>query len=146
VVPRHHRLRRSAQFDLAVRHGRRHGRRHLVVHLYTGEDAPRPTLVGVVVSRAVGGSVVRHRVARQLRHLLNARLEGMPPCGLLVVRANPAAASADSGTLGRDLDAALEAAFRSVHDAQSTAMTSDDRAVTSDAHRQDSSMSSRMPR
>jgi ribonuclease P protein component len=61
----------------------------------------------------VGGSVVRHAVARRLRHLVRDRLETLPPGSALVVRALPAAAHATSPALGRDLDAALKRALRS---------------------------------
>ena len=62
---------------------------------------------GFVVGRAVGNSVVRHRTVRRLRHLVRDRLDRLPAGSILVVRALPAAADADSAALGRDLDAAL---------------------------------------
>lgn len=65
--------------------------------------------VGFVVSKAVGGSVVRHRVARRLRHVLRDRLDQLPPGTRLVVRALPKAAVADSAQLGADVDRALRA-------------------------------------
>jgi ribonuclease P protein component len=63
--------------------------------------------VGFVVSKAVGNSVVRHRVSRRLRHLMADRLGTLPPGCTLVVRALPASAEASSGELGADLDGAL---------------------------------------
>jgi ribonuclease P protein component len=63
--------------------------------------------VGFVVSKAVGNSVVRHRVTRQLRHLVAGRLGTLPADCSLVVRALPAAAGASSSELGADLDGAL---------------------------------------
>jgi RNase P protein component len=63
---------------------------------------------GFVVSRAVGGSVERHRVIRRLRHLVRDRLVRVPSGARLVIRALPPAGSANSATLGRDLDAALD--------------------------------------
>ena len=65
-----------------------------------------------VVSRAVGGSVVRHRVARRLRHLLGPRMVTLPAGSRLVVRALPAAADAPSSVLGDDLDSGLRAVLR----------------------------------
>jgi RNase P protein component len=62
---------------------------------------------GFVVSRAVGGSVERHRVVRRLRHLVRGRLDLLPAGARLVVRALAPARDADSDVLGRDLDAAL---------------------------------------
>jgi ribonuclease P protein component len=62
---------------------------------------------GFVVSRAVGGSVERHRVVRRLRHLVRDRLDRLPAGARLVIRALPPAGEADSGALGQDLDLAL---------------------------------------
>ena len=108
-----HRLRRSADFTEVVRRGRRASRRLLTVHLLLAEDpAPAPVRAGLVVSKAVGGSVERHRTSRRLRHLLRARLSSLPPGARLVVRAGPAAGAADSAALGADLDAALQGAAR----------------------------------
>lgn len=67
---------------------------------------------GFVVSKAVGGSVVRHRVSRRLRHLVAARLGSLPRGSLLVVRALPPAAAATSAELGADLDSGLRSALR----------------------------------
>jgi ribonuclease P protein component len=63
--------------------------------------------VGFVVSKAVGGAVVRNRVSRRLRHLVRDRLPVLAPEVDLVVRALPPAASASSKELAEDLDAAL---------------------------------------
>jgi ribonuclease P protein component len=51
--------------------------------------------------------VCRHRVSRQLRHLVRAQLHRLPPTADLVVRARPEAADAGSAVLGRDLEAGL---------------------------------------
>jgi ribonuclease P protein component len=59
------------------------------------------------VSKAVGGSVVRSRVSRQIRHQLRALLPAVPAGSRLVVRAAPAAATATSAQIGADLQAAL---------------------------------------
>jgi ribonuclease P protein component len=91
---------------LALRTGRRIPGRLVVVHVAQtdGPDAPR---AGLAVSKAVGGSVVRNRVARRLRHLLRARVSALPTGSLLVVRALPPAAAASSLELGAALDRAL---------------------------------------
>ncbi|MFD3438488.1 ribonuclease P protein component [Streptomyces sp. NPDC058685] len=115
MLPTENRLRRREDFATAVRRGRRAGRPLLVVHLRsgatdphaTGEIAP-PTCAGFVVSKAVGGAVVRNKVKRRLRHLMRDRLAELPPGSLVVVRALPGAGDADQAQLARDLDAALE--------------------------------------
>ncbi|MCX4628819.1 MULTISPECIES: ribonuclease P protein component [unclassified Streptomyces] len=109
------RLRRREDFASAVRRGRRAGRPLLVVHLRTsgatdphepGEIDPS-TRAGFVVSKAVGGAVVRNRVKRRLRHLVRERLSQLPAGSLVVVRALPGAGDAGVDELARDLDAAL---------------------------------------
>ncbi|MCH0538768.1 ribonuclease P protein component [Streptomyces sp. MUM 203J] len=114
MLPTENRLRRREDFATAVRRGRRAGRPTLVVHLRSGttdphapgESAP-PTRAGFVVSKAVGGAVVRNQVKRRLRHLMRERLAALPPGSLVVVRALPGAGDADHAQLARDLDAAL---------------------------------------
>ncbi|MEV7613110.1 ribonuclease P protein component [Streptomyces sp. NPDC089799] len=110
-----HRLRRREDFANAVRRGRRAGRPLLVVHLRTsgatdphepGESAS-PTRAGFVVSKAVGGAVVRNKVKRRLRHLMRDRLSALPTGSLVVVRALPGSGDAGADELARDLDAAL---------------------------------------
>lgn len=123
MLPRSARLRRSSDFGETVRRGSRAGRPHLVVHLSLpdlrpdGLDTPsrpgEPPRAGFVVSKAVGGSVVRHAVTRRLRHVVRDRLDRLPAGSLLVVRALPPAATATSAQLAADLDSALASALRS---------------------------------
>ena len=64
--------------------------------------------MGLVVSKAVGNAVVRNRVSRRLRHQMSTRVDRLAPGSLLVLRAQPAAATAGSTELGADLDRVLE--------------------------------------
>lgn len=117
------RLRRSAEFATAIRTGRKAGRGAVIVHLTipphsTDEPASAPgaasatptARAGFVVSKAVGGAVVRNRVRRRLSHLVRERLDPLPPGTTLVIRALPAAAGRPYPQLGRDLDEAIAAA------------------------------------
>ncbi|MDQ3403477.1 MAG: ribonuclease P protein component [Actinomycetota bacterium] len=115
MLPAAARLTSSADFRAVTRKGRRAGRPRLVVHALaprveraSTQADPRATpRVGFVVSKAVGNAVVRHRVARRLRHVARERLGTLPPGATLVVRALPQAATASSAELGQDFDAAL---------------------------------------
>jgi ribonuclease P protein component len=128
VLPAVHRMRRSQDFTAAVRRGRRSGSPHLVAHLLLlppsvtdvtttprGPELPRdlsmptppPARVGFVVSKAVGIAVVRTRVKRRLRAVVVSRLDRLPAGSLLVIRANPLAAQANSADLAASLDRAL---------------------------------------
>jgi ribonuclease P protein component len=99
-------MRRSSDFTSVVRTGVRAGSRRLVVHHQPALGAGAP-LVGLVVGKSVGGSVVRHRVSRRLRAQLAQRLDVLPGGSGTVVRALPASAEASSADLARSLDAAL---------------------------------------
>lgn len=113
------RLRRSSDFAAVIRGGRRAGRGSVVVHLTEPTDQhmpartdgpPPPARAGFVVSKAVGGAVVRNTVRRRLRHLVRDQLTGLAPGTTLVVRALPSAATASYSRLNADLDGALSAA------------------------------------
>jgi ribonuclease P protein component len=121
VLPSESRVRRGDEFARAIRAGRRSGRAHLVAYLAASCDGSEGSAkaideartgpvarAGFVVSKAVGNAVVRNRVRRRLRHLCADRLGALPPGSILVVRALPPAAQADSALLGRELDAALK--------------------------------------
>ena len=117
MLPAQARLRRRPDFTAVVRSGRRAGRPTLVLH-YLSErpvatagrpvDVPTGPRAGFVVGKTVGNSVCRHRVTRQLRHLVAAELDRLPATADLVVRARPEAADAGSAVLARDLDAGLD--------------------------------------
>lgn len=108
MLPPAHRLRSSRDFSEVVRRGRRAGRSLLVVSVLTSPDQAGPPRAGLVVGKAVGGSVVRSRTSRRLRHLLADRLDRLPTGSRVVVRALPGAGVAPSSALGEDLDRALE--------------------------------------
>jgi ribonuclease P protein component len=63
---------------------------------------------GFVVGKAVGNSVVRHRVTRRLRAVVRDQLHRLPPSADLVVRARPEAAGASSQDLRRDVTAGID--------------------------------------
>jgi len=74
-------------------------------------DEP-PARAGFVVSKAVGGAVVRNKVKRRLRHLVRSQLADLPPGTDLVVRALPSASGRSYVELGADLSQAIGAASR----------------------------------
>ena len=112
MLPAAHRMRRSADFERAVRGGVRAGRSTVVVHLVTRTDPGPGPAVGFVVSKGVGNAVTRNRVKRRLRALATERIDALPSDADLVVRALGPAATADYATLGHELDGALRTAAR----------------------------------
>ena len=112
MLPAAARLRRPEEFAAAIRGGSRSGRVLLTGHLVVRADDPAPPRAGFVVSRAVGGAVVRNKVRRRLRELLRSRLNSLPAGSLLVVRANPRAATARQSELAAELDLVIETLLR----------------------------------
>jgi ribonuclease P protein component len=116
VLPAQARLRRRPEFTTVVRSGRRAGRPTMVLHFLSerpeqsggGSVPPSGARAGFVVGKAVGNSVVRHRVTRRLRAVVAGELHRLPASADLVVRARPEAADAASSALHRDLVAGLD--------------------------------------
>jgi ribonuclease P protein component len=108
VLPSDNRMRSSADFSKVVRDGARVRRGSVVIHQLAGGPVTAAPLIGLVVGRGIGQSVVRHRVSRRLRAQLALRLGRLPAASATVVRALPAASTATSTQLGHDLDAAFD--------------------------------------
>jgi ribonuclease P protein component len=135
VLPEPHRLHHHSDFSRTVRRGHRIGRRDVVVHALIPDVAVVPPgvpddaivsrvggpRVGLIVNKAVGSAVVRHRVSRRLRHvcaqlfaemLSTANPHAVPlRAADLVIRALPSAASASSAELTGQLRSGFEAAL-----------------------------------
>jgi ribonuclease P protein component len=111
VLPAAARMRHSAEFTLAVRRGSRAGKPLLSGHLLIRPE-PEAARVGFIVRREVGPAVVRNRVKRRLRHLARGHLSSLPGGSLLVLRANPRAATARQEDLAAELDLVIAALLR----------------------------------
>ncbi|WP_024801411.1 ribonuclease P protein component [Nocardia sp. BMG51109] len=138
MLPEPYRLHHRADFSRTVRRGRRVGRRDLVVHAVVstseadgaGRDLSGPAVriggprFGLIVSKAVGSAVVRHRVARRLRHICTPLTAELPSEADIVIRVLPGAARTSSDELDRQLRGALRKLFP---DAAVRSETADDR-------------------
>ncbi|KQU49426.1 ribonuclease P protein component [Rhodococcus sp. Leaf278] len=104
MLPEPNRLHRARDFSVAVRRGRRMGRSNLVVHAVVRDEQDIASTVrgprfGLIVSKAVGPAVTRHRVARRLRHICSDVIGELPENTDVVIRALPGAAIASSADL-----------------------------------------------
>lgn len=80
------RLTNSADFARTTKSGHRVTTPFFVGYLYlTGLD--NPAKCGLIINKTIGGSVVRHKLARKIRHALSAQLTNLPTGSLLVIRA-----------------------------------------------------------
>ncbi len=102
-------MRRSAEFAATIKHGRRSAHPDLVLHAHRVAPGASPAgpRVGLVVSKAVGDAVARHRVSRQLRHVARTVIDELDPDDRLVIRARPGSHGTSSAALETQLRAAL---------------------------------------
>ena len=89
------RLTESADFARATKSGLRASTQNFVGYLYP-TNLNQPARAGLIISKNVGGSVTRHRIARKARHTFRDVYPQLPTGGLLVVRALNTAHSADA--------------------------------------------------
>ena len=112
MLPAAARMRRRAEFSASIKSGSRAGRPLLVGHLLVRDGVAEPPRIGFTVSRAVGPAVVRNRVKRRLRHLAVGYLQSLPEGSLLVLRANPQAATASQADLAAELGLVIRSLLR----------------------------------
>jgi len=94
VLPKKARLTTSEDFAKATKSGLRLTSENLVGYLYispvannsNNESNEQPAKCGLIINKSVGGSVMRHRIARQLRHDLAPKIDTLPTNSLFVVR------------------------------------------------------------
>lgn len=110
MFPAQHKLSDSALFKKAIKKGKRAGRSTVVLHFYQPQELitiPGPRC-GLIVSKAVGNAVARHRLSRQLRAIIRPYLQSLEPQTILVLRALPAAAHASFEQLDTDVFAVMK--------------------------------------
>jgi ribonuclease P protein component len=96
-VERRQRLSRSRDFDAVYRQGRSVSTRLLTLHWFAREDEPDgPPRVGLAIPRAVGSSVARNRLKRQLRAVWSELGDEASPGRDYVLAARPGLADAAS--------------------------------------------------
>ena len=88
MLPVDARLTSSSDFARATKSGIRVTSEHFVGYLYispvTNNDSAK---CGLIINKAVGGSVKRHRLARKIRHAVAPHIASLPTGSLLVIRA-----------------------------------------------------------
>lgn len=116
MLPRANKLTSPAEFTRTIRGGQRSGTKRVVVHYrdHAGEEVaqvggPR---FGLIVSKAVGNAVIRHRTSRRLRHICLGLLPDVSCTADIVIRALPSAGGSTSDELMQDLKKALDHAQR----------------------------------
>jgi ribonuclease P protein component len=96
-------MRRSADFDATVKHGKRAVQPDLVIYMRRATGDPK---LGLIVSRSVGSAVQRHAVSRRLRHVARDVLPDFKS-EQVVIRALPSSRDVTSARLSEQLRAGL---------------------------------------
>ena len=105
MLPASARLRKSSEISAVMKSGTRFSAKLVVLHVANGTSGQ--SKVAFAVGKNVGNSVVRHRVTRQLRHIVSPVLSKFPIGSHVVVRALPPAATATFTQLTENLDFAM---------------------------------------
>lgn len=102
MLSRTERLTRGDDYKRVVRRGARCAGAHTVTHVVpsTGEGVR----FGFIVSRQVGGAVVRNTVRRRLKAVCAEMAPRIPAGRDIVIRALPPAAAADFASLRAEVD------------------------------------------
>jgi ribonuclease P protein component len=88
VLPVDARLTSSSDFARATKSGIRVTTQHFVGYLYLSPVTNNSSAkCGLIISKSVGGSVKRHRIARKIRHAVAPTIPTLPTGSLLVIRA-----------------------------------------------------------
>jgi ribonuclease P protein component len=101
-MQRSSRLLRSADFDRAMRSGRRASSEYLALFV-SDNDVGRPR-VGLAVSRKLGNAVVRNRIKRRLRELVRPLLTRTKGGRDVVIVARARAVDAEFARLRQEIE------------------------------------------
>ncbi len=106
MLARPNRLTRGAEYKAVVRRGRRCAGAHTVTYINRAVT-DGPARFGFIVSRQVGGAVVRNTIRRRLKALCFESMDAIAPGSEIVIRALPSAASASYADLRTDVEKCL---------------------------------------
>jgi ribonuclease P protein component len=106
VLARANRVTRPADFRAAVRRGARVPTGHAVLHVLRGGDGP--ARFGFIVTKAVGGAVVRNTVRRRLRAVCYHALDRVADGTDVVIRALPGSEQLSFDMLSSEINEGLE--------------------------------------
>lgn len=107
MLARGNRITRGAEYRAVVRGGRKCAAAHTVTYVVmTGEQ--RPARFGFIVSKQVGGAVVRNTVRRRMKAVCAAALPSVHTGADIVIRALPSAANAEFTQLRMEIVRCLD--------------------------------------
>ncbi|MFV0372765.1 ribonuclease P protein component [Microbacterium sp.] len=106
MLARGNRLTRGTDYRAVVRGGGKCAARNTVTYVSSTRSS-QPARFGFIVSKQVGGAVIRNTVRRRLKAVCAEALPGVSAGSDVVVRALPGAATADFETLRAEVSRCL---------------------------------------
>ena len=95
MLPKKNRLTSTKDFQNVTKTGVRVYSDVAVIYALANPTSQKNSQVGLIVSKVVGNSVVRHKVSRQIRNVVKEILETIPGNIQIVIRALPAITDKD---------------------------------------------------
>ncbi|MFD1715144.1 ribonuclease P protein component [Amnibacterium flavum] len=105
MLTRANRIIAGSDYRRVSRRGRRTAGKFAVVSVVSPSTAGVPRF-GFIITRKIGGAVVRNRVRRRMKAIARSLVDQGMPARDVVVRALPAAVSADWASLHHEIEAA----------------------------------------
>ena len=91
MLPASNRMRKSDDFRIVRRRGKKIVLECAIIHIFQGFYGHEPPRVGITVGKDCGNSVARHRLSRRIRGAIAQHIEALPLGSGVVIRTIPAA-------------------------------------------------------
>ena len=107
MLPKKNRLTSTKDFQNVTKTGVRVYSDVAVIYALANPTSQKNSEIGLIVSKVVGNSVVRHKVSRQIRNVVKEMLETIPGNIQIVIRALPAITDKDFSEINKILSESI---------------------------------------
>ena len=107
MLPKKNRLTSTKDFQNVTKTGVRVYSDVAVIYALANPTTQKNSEIGLIVSKVVGNSVVRHKVSRQIRNVVKEILETIPGNIQIVIRALPAITEKDFSEINKILSESI---------------------------------------
>ena len=107
MLPKQNRLTSTKDFQNVTKTGVRVYSDVAVIYALANPTTQKNSEIGLIVSKVVGNSVVRHKVSRQIRNVVKEMLETIPGNIQIVIRARPAITEKDFSEINKILSESI---------------------------------------
>ena len=107
MLPKKNRLTSTKDFQNVTKTGVRVYSDVAVIYALANPTSQKNSEIGLIVSKVIGNSVVRHKVSRQIRNVVKEMLETIPGNIQIVIRALPAITDKDFSEINKILSESI---------------------------------------